>query len=90
VLNPGARLVWVDAETLVANEVGEWMELPLWLSDPEFAGMLQTDNSKAIARGLTFRPDEEIIRATIADAELTDAAGMKPDRERELLAAAQA
>jgi 2'-hydroxyisoflavone reductase len=88
VLNPDTNLVWVDADTLSEREVGEWMELPLWVVDPEWAGMQRTDNSKAIAQGLTFRPDEEVIRATLADAELTDDAGMKPEREQELLAAA--
>jgi 2'-hydroxyisoflavone reductase len=87
-VNPDANLVWVNTDVLRENEVGEWMELPLWLSDPEFAGLLQTDIAKAIAHGLTFRRDEEIIRATLSDAELTDAAGMKPEREQELLAAA--
>jgi 2'-hydroxyisoflavone reductase len=87
-LNPEANLTWVSADVLREREVGEWMELPLWLVDPEFAGMLGSDNSKAIAHGLTFRPDEEIIRATLADAELTDTAGMKPEREQDLLAAA--
>ena len=89
VLNPDARFIWVDQELLLEREVGEWMELPLWLSDPEMAGLLQTDVSKAVAHGLTFRPVEETIRATLADADLTDAAGMKPERERELLAATQ-
>jgi 2'-hydroxyisoflavone reductase len=87
-LNPDAHLVWVDVETLREHEAGEWMELPLWVVDPETVGILQTDNTKAIAHGLTFRPDEEIVRATLEHAELTDAAGLKPERERELLAAA--
>jgi 2'-hydroxyisoflavone reductase len=86
-LNPDARLVWVDNGLLREHEVGEWMELPLWLIDPEMSGLLETDNSKAIAHGLTFRSLDEIINATLADAELTDAAGMKPERERELLEA---
>ncbi len=87
-LNPDANLVWVDVDTLRAHEVGEWMELPLWIADPDSVGMLATDNAKAIAHGLTYRSDEEIIRATLADAELTDAAGMKPEREHALLAQA--
>jgi len=87
-VNPDARLVWVDTDTLRDGEVGEWMELPLWIIDPEWVGMHEVDVSKAIAHGLTFRSDQEIIRATLADAELTDAAGMKPERERELLAVA--
>jgi 2'-hydroxyisoflavone reductase len=85
-VNPEANLVWVDAEFLREREVGEWMELPLWLVDPEWTGLLATDVSKAVAAGLTFRPLDETIRATLAEASLTDDAGMKPEREAELLA----
>ena len=89
-LNPDAHPTGSTPAWLREQEVGEWMELPLWVVDPELTGLLATDNAKAIAHGLTFRSDEDIIRATLADAELTDAAGMKPERERELLATAQA
>ena len=85
-VNREANLVWVDAEFLRVREVGEWMELPLWLVDPEWTGMLDTDVSKAVAAGLTFRPLEETISGTLAEAALTDEAGMKPEREAELLA----
>ena len=88
-VNPDAHLVWVDAGLLREREVGEWMELPLWIVDPEWIGIHHAEVSKAIAHGLTFRPVDDTIRATIADAELTDDAGMKPEREHELLAAAQ-
>jgi len=82
-----ARLVWVDVDFLREHEVGEWMELPLWVGvvDPEYHGLLEVDVEKAVAHGLTFRPIEDTVRATLAGAELTDAAGLKPERERELL-----
>src|SRR5262249_22003047 len=86
-VNPKARLVWVDAEFLVGHDVGQWMELPLWVVGDDTAGLLQADSSRAIAAGLTFRPLEETIRGALAVAELTDAAGMKPEREAELLTA---
>ena len=85
-VNPTARLVWVDAEFLREREVGEWMELPLWIVDQEFAGMLEADISGALAAGLRFRPLEETARDTLEHAALTDDAGMKPEREAELLA----
>ena len=85
-VNPEANLAWVDAEFLRERDVGEWMELPLWLVDPEWTGMLDADVSKAVAAGLTFRPLEETIRGTLAEAALTDDAGMNPEREAELLA----
>ena len=84
-LNPEARLVWVDSEFLVEREVGQWMELPLWVVDAEMSGLLRADSSRAIAAGLTFRPLAETALDALQEAELTDAAGMKPEREAELL-----
>ena len=86
-----AEIVWVPPERLVEAEVGEWMELPLWIVTPEFAGMQQTDVSKALRDGLRFRPLEETIRDTLAwDAERTtpraEGVGLTAERERELLA----
>ena len=91
-----AELVWVDDEFLLANDVGQWMELPLWLAGDD-AAMLQTDVSRAVAAGLRFRPVEETARDTLAwvrDGGGTSAlasgmkigeAGMKPEREAQLL-----
>ena len=62
------------------------MELPLWLPDPEWAGMHSTDVSAAVAAGLRFRPLAETIRGA-ADAPLEDGVGLTPEREAELLAA---
>jgi nucleoside-diphosphate-sugar epimerase len=84
-LNPHARLVWVDDRFLVERDVGQWMELPLWIVDDETAGLLEADSSRAIAAGLTFRPLEETVRGALEQAELTEDAGMKPQREAELL-----
>lgn len=86
-VNPEARLVWVDAEFLVERDVGQWMELPLWVVDDDTAGLLRADSSRAVAAGLTFRPLDETIQGALAHAELTEAAGMKPERETELLEA---
>lgn len=80
-----ARFVYVPSETLAAEGVGEWMELPLWIADPAFAGMQQVDVSLALAAGLTFRPLEETVRATLEHAETTEGVGLAPERERELL-----
>ena len=33
-----ATFTWVDSERLLAEEVGPWMELPLWLPLAEYAG----------------------------------------------------
>lgn len=80
-----AHFTYVDGDYLVEQEVGQWMELPLWLHDADSVGMHRTDMSRAIAAGLTFRPLEDTIRGTLDDAETTDAAGMAPEREQQLL-----
>jgi 2'-hydroxyisoflavone reductase len=82
-----ASPVWVDGGWLADQGVGEWMEVPLWLHDPEWVGMNRSDVSKAVAAGLTFRPLDDTVRGTLEEADTTDEAGLKPDRERGLLAA---
>jgi 2'-hydroxyisoflavone reductase len=86
-----ASFTWVDEEFLLARDVGTWVELPLWTRD-EDAGIFEARNDKAIDAGLTFRPLTETIQDTLewaqarpADTELR--AGMKPEREREVLRA---
>jgi 2'-hydroxyisoflavone reductase len=78
---------YVDEDWLVAREVGQWMELPLWVYTKEPGGerMLEADASRAIAAGLTFRALEETARATLEEAELFDGVGLAPKREAELL-----
>jgi 2'-hydroxyisoflavone reductase len=63
------------------------MELPLWLVDPALACADRVDVSRALEAGLTFRPLEDTVRGTLDEAETTDAAGLRPEREAELLAA---
>ena len=82
-----AKPVWIPDEFLLQHEVGEWMELPMWLADPEWVGMNQADVSRAEADGLRHRPLEDTIRGTLDEAGTTDEAGMKPERERELIEA---
>jgi 2'-hydroxyisoflavone reductase len=79
--------VWVTPDFLAEHGVGEWMELPLWLSDPGSMGMMEADVSRALAAGLTFRPLDEIVRGTLERAAPTDDAGLNPEREAELLRA---
>jgi nucleoside-diphosphate-sugar epimerase len=99
------RFVWVDDRFLLEHEAGPWMELPLWIPEdrPEMAGFMSVSVDRALAAGLTFRPLSDTIRATLdwhatrPPAPDTDAsglgvrgAGMKPERETELLQAWQA
>jgi 2'-hydroxyisoflavone reductase len=82
-----ASFEWVPAELLKEHEVGEWMELPLWIADPDAAAMHELDVSRAVAAGLTFRPLEETVRDTLEHAVGIDGVGLTPEREAELLGA---
>lgn len=88
VTDSDATFTWVPDALLAEHEVGEWMELPLWLNDPIHAGMLDADVALAVEAGLTFRPLTDTVRDTLELAELVDGAGLTPEREAELLAAA--
>lgn len=81
-----AEITWVSPDFLVEREVGQWMELPLWLADQEFAFADRVDVGRALAAGLSFRPLAETVRGALDDAETTDAAGLAPEREAALLA----
>jgi 2'-hydroxyisoflavone reductase len=89
VTRSNARLVWVASERLVKEGVREWIELPLWLTDPTAQGVMQADVSRARAAGLRFRP----LARTIADTLQWAASGGSPgstsgldrDKERRLL-----
>ena len=89
-----ATLNWVKAELLTEQGVGEWIDMPLWIHDPGFAGHSRIDISRALEASLSFRPLDETVRATLewlrtrpADHEWK--AGLRPDREAEVLAASR-
>jgi 2'-hydroxyisoflavone reductase len=84
------ELVWVDPEFLVEHAVGEWMELPLWLQSPEYAGMLAADPAKAFAAGLETRPLEDTARDTLewvrsGEAPIEPPAGLDREKEQRVL-----
>jgi 2'-hydroxyisoflavone reductase len=82
-----ARPVWIDGDWLAGQDVGQWMELPLWLQDPDLTGMHRADVSRSLAAGLRFRALDDTVRGTLELAETSDDAGLKPEREAELLEA---
>lgn len=82
-----AEVTWVTDEFLLEQEVGEWMELPLWLADPAYAAADRVDVSRAVATGLTFRPLEDTVGATLELAEMVDGVGLSAEREAALLEA---
>jgi 2'-hydroxyisoflavone reductase len=81
-----AQITWVAPEFLVEHGVGQWMELPLWIHDPALAYADRVDVTRALDAGLTFSSLEETVRGALNEAATTDAAGLTPDREAELLA----
>jgi 2'-hydroxyisoflavone reductase len=91
-----ARFVWANADFLAEQGVQPWSDLPLWVGDdPSMAGFSAFDSSRAVAQGLTFRPVEETISATLDWAQRRPAdhqwrAGLTPQREQEVLQAWQA
>ena len=89
------RFTWVDADFIAANRLRPYADLPVWMPPRgETEGWARMDCSKAIAAGLTFRTLADTARATLAyyhaqpkERQETLRAGLKPDREREVLAA---
>ena len=95
-----AALTWVDESFLREHEVGEWMELPLWLArEGEDANLHTADIGRAVAAGLATRPIDETVRDTLAWASArdgrgagtaamgtTEGVGLEPEKERRLLA----
>ncbi len=82
-----AGITWIPDQFLLGQEVGQWMELPLWLADPAMAAADDAIVDRAVAEGLRFRPLDETVRGTLEDAATTDEAGLAPEREASLLAA---
>jgi 2'-hydroxyisoflavone reductase len=80
-----AEITWASEDFLLENEVGQWMEVPLWLAGLEMAYADRVDVSRAVAEGLRFRPLADTVRATLEHAETADAAGLAPEREAALL-----
>jgi 2'-hydroxyisoflavone reductase len=85
---PPASVVWADAEFLLEHHVEPWLELPLWLTEPEYAGILEVSNAKAIAAGLRTRRIGETMKSVLEWAIAEPGykvAGLSAHREAELL-----
>jgi len=92
----GATLIFVPDAFLEAQKVSPWGDMPVWVPRTgDSAGFHTRSNAKAIAAGLTFRSIADTTAATMAwfDAQSEERrkagprAGLKPEREAELLAA---
>jgi 2'-hydroxyisoflavone reductase len=86
--NP-VTLTWASEDFLEEQEVGPWMQMPLWIPR---GGRGSVSNSRAMDKGLRFRPIADTIRDTLqwARTERGDKpfarTGVPAERERELLA----
>jgi 2'-hydroxyisoflavone reductase len=81
---------WVDETLLRDHGIGEWYELPLWLTGEEWHHLPNVPIDRAVATGLTFRPLAETARDTLTLARTGRGdrpweAGLTPERERALL-----
>ena len=93
-----ANFTWLSKEFLAEHEVAAWSDLPVWVPlDGEDAGHPYVKVDRAVAAGLRFRPIRETVRGTLdwwatlseEDQEKFGLAraGLRPEREAELLAA---
>lgn len=88
-----ARIVPVDVAFLDEQEVGPWMDLPVWSADDRgYDGVTRTDTSRGLALGMRYRPLADTIADTLRWAQHERGAeplkaGLTPEREAELLAA---
>ncbi len=85
----GTRPVWVAEDRLVAHEVGEWMELPLWIAPASRRGggadgRAHRPRRRHRPRGAAAGRDG--ARHARAEATPVDGVGLAPEREQALLA----
>ncbi len=91
-IGSAAHFTWVDDAFLVKQDVGAWIEMPLWIpAGPEVEGFSRVDVSKAISSGLTFRPLADTVRDTLAWSRTRPddyawRAGLQREKEAQLLA----
>ena len=91
-LNSNATFAWADAEFLKQQKVEAWSDMPVWAGDE--LGMSRANISRALAKGLTFRPLGDTARDTLAwfkaqkpERQAKMRAGLTPEREAEVLVA---
>lgn len=89
------RFTWVDWDFLAEQEVRPWSEMTAVVPDtPEMAGFSTFTNTRALAKGLTFRPLAETTVDTLEwwlqqteERRAEPRAGLAPDKEARVLAA---
>jgi 2'-hydroxyisoflavone reductase len=92
-IHSDAKLEWVSTDFLEAQKVEPWSDMPAWVpAIGDTAGFGQRNIRRALDAGLTFRPLAQTaadtlvwFRAQPAERQEKLRAGIKPDREREVL-----
>jgi 2'-hydroxyisoflavone reductase len=91
-LKSDAKFIWANADFLKQQKVEAWSDMPVWAGDE--LGLARTNISRALGKGLKFRPLAETARDTLAWFKSQPAerraklkAGLTPEREAGLLAA---
>jgi len=90
-----SQLTWVDADFLAAQKVRAWSDMPTWVPPRgDSLGFSRININKALSKGLTYRSITDTTQATLdwfrrqpAERRATLKAGIKPEREVEVLAA---
>jgi 2'-hydroxyisoflavone reductase len=87
-----AKFTWVNEEFLTQQKVEPWSDMPVWTGKE--SGLARTNISRALAKGLTFRPLADTARNTLSwfkslpqDRQSKLRAGLTPEREAEVLSA---
>ena len=90
-LNSNATFTWAPHEFLKQQNVQAWSDMPVWAGDE--LGLARTNISRALAKGLTFRPLNETTRDTLTwfkaqkpERQAKLRAGLAAEREKEVLA----
>jgi len=92
VLKSNATFTWANEKFLTDQKVQAWSDMPVWAGADD--GITRANISRALAKGLTFRPFGETARDTLAwfkswpqERQAHLKAGITPEREAEVLAA---
>lgn len=64
VAGASTTVTWVDEPFVKANQIEPWSELPAWIPTGDDS-LMWASSAKAVAAGLTYRPLEETVSATL-------------------------
>lgn len=90
-----STFTWVDADFLAQQHVEAWQDMPVWVpTRGDMGGFNQFDVSRAVSKGLRFRPISETVGDTLKwwkslpeERQKKLNYGISPEREAEVLKA---